>query len=134
MSEVHNKDLQSLQALRAVAAILVVLFHMNVYTIPFVLGADALWSGLNMGYSGVEIFFVLSGFIMYYVHRKDIGKKGVVFDYIWKRITRIFPLFWIVILAIAAFKIISTQTDFTLLGIASAVLLLLSTSPLMKQC
>jgi len=107
---------------------------MNVYTIPFVLGADALWSGLNMGYSGVEIFFVLSGFIMYYVHRKDIGKKGVVFDYIWKRITRIFPLFWIVILAIAAFKIISTQTDFTLLGIASAVLLLLSTSPLMKQC
>jgi len=134
LSEVHNKDLQSLQALRAVAAILVVLFHMNVYTIPFVLGADALWSGLNMGYSGVEIFFVLSGFIMYYVHRKDIGKKGVVFDYIWKRITRIFPLFWIVILAIAAFKIISTQTDFTLLGIASAVLLLLSTSPLMKQC
>jgi peptidoglycan/LPS O-acetylase OafA/YrhL len=50
----------------------------------------------EIGHSGVDFFFVLSGFIIYFIHRKDIGHKSKLKPYILKRLVRIFPLFWIV--------------------------------------
>lgn len=88
--------LENLQVLRAVSAIAVVLFHLTIYTLPDVLGAPGLlWRGFKMGYSGVEIFFVISGFVMVFIHRKDFGSPGRSFKFLKSRFVRIFPVFWL---------------------------------------
>ncbi|CAM4421473.1 acyltransferase family protein [Palleronia rufa] len=95
-----DRKIESLQALRAAAVLLVVLFHLNVYTVTDILGRQPLWNGFDMGYAGVEIFFVLSGFIMFHVHSGDFGRRDRFGPYISKRMTRIYPFFWIALSAI----------------------------------
>lgn len=67
--------LDGLQAGRAVAAVMVVLYHLTVYFLPeHYYGGEKVGPGLfKMGYAGVEFFFVLSGFIMVFVHMRDFG-------------------------------------------------------------
>ncbi len=102
---VPGRKLDSLQALRAVAAMMVVLFHLHVYTIPVVLDhPERLWSGFAMGYSGVEIFFVLSGFIMAFVHREHFGRSKFALAFIARRIERICPLLWVVLIALITLR------------------------------
>ncbi|MEL6686601.1 MAG: acyltransferase [Pseudomonadota bacterium] len=87
--------LDSLQALRAVAAILVVLFHAaSIWREK--MGADLFQGPWDMGWAGVDLFFVLSGFIMVWVTRdaRFIGPKAAL-HFFWKRLTRIFPIWWI---------------------------------------
>jgi len=97
-------QLGSLQALRAIAALMVVIFHMNVFSLPDRLGSASIWGGFNMGYAGVEIFFVLSGFIMYYIHFRDFGRPERFGRYLSKRVTRIYPFFWLVLVALVTLR------------------------------
>jgi peptidoglycan/LPS O-acetylase OafA/YrhL len=52
------------------------------------------------GWSGVDYFFVLSGFIMVYVHRSAIGKKDQLKSFLVKRAVRIYPIYWIITLTV----------------------------------
>ena len=91
--------LESIQGLRGIAAFLVVLFHMASFQRQMAEGNPqdiALTSGIwDNGWVGVDLFFVISGFIMVYVTRnsgrtlKDVGR------FITSRITRIYPLWWV---------------------------------------
>ncbi len=54
------------------------------------------------GSAGVQFFFVLSGFIIYYVHHGDVG-TGKVLPYLQKRVVRIYPVYILVTLALAPF-------------------------------
>jgi exopolysaccharide production protein ExoZ len=97
--------LDSLQALRAIAALMVVVFHLQVYTVPVVLGhPDRLWTGFGMGYSGVEIFFVLSGFIMVLVHGDQFGQPRLAWQFLMRRVERIYPMLWIVLVGLIALR------------------------------
>jgi exopolysaccharide production protein ExoZ len=92
--------LKNLQYCRAVAAILVVLFHAG-HTLAFTkyFGSDAyiLRDIFRFGGdAGVSFFFVLSGFIIHRVHEKDIGNAERIPEYIFKRLSRIYPIYWIV--------------------------------------
>lgn len=83
----------SIQYLRGIAALLVVLFHSTA-----LIGAD--WKTmLRNGMVGVDVFFIMSGFIIYYItsNRKEISP--VVFFV--KRFFRIFPVFFFVWLVVA---------------------------------
>lgn len=93
--------LQGLQCGRAVAALLVVIFHANSFLLPKRLydGTHAGWI-FNFGYAGVEFFFVLSGFIMLLVHRKDFGKPQQAPHFLCKRIIRIYPFYWVVLIGL----------------------------------
>ena len=89
------KTMHSIQVLRAVAAMLVVLFHAQ---LAFA-GAGARPACENQAYLfsfgavGVHIFFVISGFIMVYTTRIDEGYDARAF---WRRrLMRIFPIYWI---------------------------------------
>jgi peptidoglycan/LPS O-acetylase OafA/YrhL len=76
----------------------VLLFHANaVLRLPHYLGHDvfALFEG---GKSGVDYFFVLSGFVMMLVHDKDIGQGDRVGVFLWKRFQRIYPPLWVALL------------------------------------
>ncbi|MGB3407802.1 MAG: acyltransferase [Jannaschia sp.] len=95
--------LLGLQCGRAVAALMVVVFHANAFLLPtnFYAGADA-GAGWNFGYAGVEFFFVLSGFIMVLVHRADFGRPKRAPRFLWKRVMRIYPIYWIVMIGLVA--------------------------------
>lgn len=92
--------LDALQTGRAVAAIMVVLFHAHVFTVPDSIyrgTIDGVWRGFGMGFAGVEFFFVLSGFIMFFVHRGDLGIPARAGRFIRKRLIRIYPIYWIIL-------------------------------------
>jgi len=115
---------ESLQVVRALAAMMVVVFHMNVHTLPDTFGVRPLWTGLNMGYAGVEIFFVLSGFIMFFRHRSDFGEPQRVKSYLYARFGRIFPVFWIVMFGVLALRYVAYQSPLELQSILISALLL----------
>ncbi|MFN2532164.1 MAG: acyltransferase family protein [Pyrinomonadaceae bacterium] len=87
--------LKSLQACRGLAALLVLLFHATEVSRVY-LKYDLLHGIFLFGYSGVDFFFVLSGFIIFWVHRRDVGHPEVLKPYFRKRFIRIYPLYWFV--------------------------------------
>ena len=83
-----------LQYLRGVAALMVVFFHSRSYFTDF-----AVWTGL--GARGVDIFFVISGFIMAHSTRHighDSSLARESFMFLVKRIVRVVPLYWVALL------------------------------------
>lgn len=62
-----NNKLFSLQYLRGIAAFFVVLYHATVLFKKYY-NYDYLFDLFNTGYMGVDVFFILSGFIIFYVH------------------------------------------------------------------
>ena len=86
--------LRSLEMLRAVAALLVVLYHAQTIFTPRA-GFVPLGGVFDAGYRGVDLFFVLSGFIIAYVHGDDIGRPARLANYVFNRFTRIYPAVWI---------------------------------------
>jgi exopolysaccharide production protein ExoZ len=95
----HRRTLQTIQASRAVAALLVLLFHATLISQVY-LNYDLLGGLFAFGYAGVDFFFVLSGFIIFWAHRKDIGRPERVVPYLKKRFIRIYPVYWIIALAL----------------------------------
>jgi peptidoglycan/LPS O-acetylase OafA/YrhL len=98
--------LNSVQALRGVAALLVVSTHVEtalrengLTAIPWPSRAGGL-SGF--GGVGVDIFFVISGFIMVYVGARYFRREGTVQDFLIRRVLRIYPLYWLVTLLLVA--------------------------------
>ena len=88
-----------LQIFRAVAALLVILYHATgIVNVDF--GTPFLGDFFLMGGAGVDFFFVLSGFLITYIHYDDIGQPSKLNKYLQKRLIRIYPPYWIVTLAI----------------------------------
>lgn len=81
--------LVQLQYIRAIAALLVVYFHGTLQIAK--LDPDAVLPHYLFGKSGVDLFFVLSGFVMWIT---TSGKAMTVADFYWRRIRRIVPLYW----------------------------------------
>jgi peptidoglycan/LPS O-acetylase OafA/YrhL len=85
--------LLSIEAARGIAAAMVVFYHAARH-----LKADhgyLPWHGISQfGHAGVDFFFVLSGFIIFFVHHADLGAPRRLFSYLGRRFTRVYPLFW----------------------------------------
>ena len=95
--------LLSLQAARAAAAALVVLFHLGgTFAQDRYFGFKALDVLFVWGDAGVDFFFVLSGFLIMTVHRRDIGRPQALGGYLVKRLLRIYPSYWLVSAAVLA--------------------------------
>ena len=80
--------LEWLQIGRAVAAMLVVFHHADQASAHFLGLPGQRYFG--WGAYGVDFFFVLSGFIIFYAHRKDAPGLAPARRYGWKRLTRIY--------------------------------------------
>lgn len=89
-----DRRLTTIEAGRGLAALAVVFFHANV-SLRFMGQPD--FRILSFGENGVDFFFVLSGFIITYVHGKDIGRGDRLRPYAIKRFIRLFPILWIVV-------------------------------------
>ena len=91
--------LQSIQALRGVAALLVVVYHARSLEIAGLarIGSPEtpLIGGLfASGFAGVDLFFVISGFIMVWVTRNTVLGPVSSTDFLFARFTRIYPVWW----------------------------------------
>ena len=86
-----HAELLGLQALRGLAALLVVAHHTAGTLARAKYGGHELVGGLlfPLGRAGVDLFFVLSGFIIYYVHHADIACPDRFRNYAVRRLSRI---------------------------------------------
>jgi peptidoglycan/LPS O-acetylase OafA/YrhL len=85
--------LHNLQALRGVACLMVVGYHV-VSVWPEAAGASHLAPVLSSGFAGVDLFFALSGFVITWVNFDALGDRSRVAGYIGRRLWRIYPVFW----------------------------------------
>ena len=93
----HKKtNLQSIQFLRGIACLLVVFLHIS-ETYLSTYHTFFLGNIFRFGGAGVDIFFVLSGFIITYSNSRFLTQSSSIIKFIMKRIIRIFPIYWIII-------------------------------------
>lgn len=84
----------SIQGLRGLAALSVVIFHATTIEQKYS-GGDILLPGfLRVGESGVDLFFVISGFIMVTVTQGRFARRRESLRFLWGRFTRIYPTYW----------------------------------------
>ncbi len=88
-----RKTIHALQVFRGVAALLVVFYHATQFLVVHYQVAP-LYGVFLFGFSGVHLFFVLSGFIILTIHHDDIGKPRQLWSYCKKRFVRIYPTYW----------------------------------------
>jgi exopolysaccharide production protein ExoZ len=88
--------LTSIQVLRGVAASVVVLHHFAQATATYATRPSRIVaSGVGeLGAAGVDLFFVISGFIMVYTTTRRAGTRDAV-DFIDKRLRRVLPPYWV---------------------------------------
>jgi exopolysaccharide production protein ExoZ len=88
------KNFLTIQALRAVAALLVVLLHAFETWGERV---DPAAPGVNWenGAAGVDIFFIVSGFVMVISSRRLVDRAGAWLIFLQHRVVRIVPLYWL---------------------------------------
>ena len=82
-----------IEALRGVAATAVVLSHAAGH-VDKAFGAPMLMTFFRAGHAGVDLFFAVSGFIIFFVHRGDIGRPDRLRHYLGRRFNRVLPLYW----------------------------------------
>lgn len=113
--------------MRAVAAGGVVVYHSaQLMSQPEYGSMAASYAPPLIGWIGVNFFFVLSGFIICHAHAEDIGKPHRFGIYIWRRFARVYPIYWLVLLAFVAASSVLNRVDFRpdFLNIATALTLL----------
>ncbi len=89
--------MQSIQCARAIAALLIVYFHASLQAGQLNIQSPAV--APKFGQCGVDLFFIISGFIMWVtVSRSGISSA----TFYLRRITRIVPLYWSLTLLAAA--------------------------------
>jgi len=108
----HDRQFPTLNALRAIGAIMVVLTHAAFNTGRINDG----WSGAALARFdfGVTIFFILSGFLLSrpWFLAAALGEDSPsARHYLWKRSLRILPLYWVVVVVALTFDPANDDAD-----------------------
>ena len=105
----RTATLANVQALRGVAAAVVVLAHVSGPdgTEKRIFGSEwTTWSNLPAN-TGVDLFFVISGLIMVVTTWGSFDARGSARAFLYRRVTRIYPLYWLLNTAILALLLLS---------------------------
>ena len=109
-----SEQLRTVQCLRAIAALFVVGFHATLLLHDNFLPSVTPWDNGN---AGVDLFFVISGFIMTVSSRRLLGQADGWRRFISLRLVRIVPMYWLAtiakLLSIAAVPEITRHTFLT---------------------
>lgn len=87
-----GRRIASIQALRGMAALLVVFGHARSAAVEMDPGFRP---GTFATAWGVDLFFVISGFIIVYSSERLFGTRAGPRQFLWRRATRVVPLYWI---------------------------------------
>ena len=107
----HLRRLDNIQALRGIAVLAVVLAHLASVEGKYA-GDRILGSIFSTGLSGVDLFFAISGFVMVYVAWKAAPGLRSAAAFAFARITRIYPLYWLVSLMVLLVWLVRPQWVF----------------------
>ena len=91
--------LNNLQLLRAFAALNVVLFHAIGTSASYSYETNFISVFEGWGANGVDIFFVISGFVMLFT---QLDNKRSVKDFLLLRVIRIILIYWLLTLFVIA--------------------------------
>jgi peptidoglycan/LPS O-acetylase OafA/YrhL len=89
----NDRTFYGIQALRAIAASMVVLVHCVYLWHTRILHQPDPWYWMS-GAAGVDVFFVISGFVMTISLPSVSRFENRTRVFLWRRITRIVPLYW----------------------------------------
>lgn len=78
-----NSRFKELDSLRGLAALMVLMFH-------FTIGRKESLLGFKLGITGVDLFFIISGFVIFMSLNKITNSK----DFIINRVSRLYPTYW----------------------------------------
>ena len=108
-SKNQSSQIDLIQISRGIAALAVLLFHAGlILSSDHLFGLPEIGDLFAFGDSGVEYFFVLSGFIIYTAHHSQPAGLKHTIEYLKKRFTRIFPIYWIIFIAALILKTLLT--------------------------
>lgn len=90
-----SMKIQNIQSLRGLAVLAVLFFHTMLM--------EKKWSGSNVilspawefGQVGVDLFFVISGFVMVMITRGKFQNHSYNLKFLYSRISRIYPPYWV---------------------------------------
>ena len=95
------REIGNIQVLRGIAALSVVAYHAQQeatwYHLPLRL------PDLFVGAAGVDVFFVISGFIILYASASIFGRAASVAPFLRRRVIRIVPLYWLALIVCALY-------------------------------
>jgi peptidoglycan/LPS O-acetylase OafA/YrhL len=95
------KHVPILDSVRGVAILTVVFFHATVFTMDAnaISGFDRVYLNvLSSGWCGVDMFFVLSGFLITRILLHSKTQEGYFRNFYARRVLRIFPLYYIAVI------------------------------------
>src|SRR5215469_3083778 len=94
----YTTRIPCLDGLRGLAALAVMLFHFNIFFLP-----QARLPFVGRGYLAVDLFFLLSGFVMAHVYGSLLASNWRVhaLQFARARFARLYPLFAVTTLAMA---------------------------------
>jgi exopolysaccharide production protein ExoZ len=83
-----------IQILRGIAATAVIFSHFQ-SSLFKIFGPDVSTLTMHTGSAGVDLFFVISGFVMVYASERLFGQAGASRTFLLHRVVRIIPLYWL---------------------------------------
>ena len=90
--------LNHIQGLRAIAVIFVIFYHLT--------------KNFSFGYLGVDIFFVISGFVISKSIYENLNNKNYIIYFFFKRLRRILPvLLFVLIISMIAYLILGNLVN-----------------------
>jgi peptidoglycan/LPS O-acetylase OafA/YrhL len=100
------KHIPEIDGLRALAIILVIIWH---YGNNLLQGAPWPWAKYavlltNQTWSGVDLFFVLSGFLITGILLKNLGSSNYFKTFYIRRLYRIFPIYYLMVIIFTMIK------------------------------
>lgn len=101
MTEANKHKLTGIQYLRGCAALMVVLCHAStMFAMEKYFGFEVYNGFLESGSKGVELFFVLSGYIIAFTTlTSDLSPKTSIASFSRRRAFRLLPMMWISVIA-----------------------------------
>lgn len=111
---------KSIQLLRFIAALYVVLFHISS---PWNHAADLFTNLFNRGYGAIDLFFVISGFVV--LQSGDTSNTGPLAGgaFLQRRFIRLYPIYWVFLLLFLAAGLVQIKTT-TIWGFCRSFFLL----------
>lgn len=98
-----KKKINTIQLLRGFAAIAVVFHHVAGY-LKVNNQLDFLGGYCKIGFAGVDLFFVMSGFIIHFTSKSYLNNPAKLGEYWKKRAIRIYPIYWLMTTGIFFFQ------------------------------
>lgn len=120
-----KREIKGIGAIKGFAALVIAQFHMYFLnlpegmTLPF---SKKLQLGYAYGWFMVELFFLLSGFLMFYSHARRIAcKERGGAEFLYDRFARLYPTYFTTLLYCAGLVVISRLFDLNVYFAASTI-------------